>query len=694
MLRLTLRTLLAYLDDTLPPEQARAIGQKVAESETAQELVDKIRKAVRRRSLSTPPNAADGSPSDPNIVAEYLSDVLPPEQLEKFETTCLESEVNLAEVAAVHQLLTLLVAEPVRVPPTARKRMYQLVTGPESLPNRKPGKTVPVAGELADAPTSAAADDAADASFLLGMKAFSRSDVASHRWRILGLAGGLLAAFGFATWMAWPVESASSRPVAERLVPLPPPPATVKAPEPETVKVSPPATPMVPPLAIPETAPVEVPPMPAKAVADPVEPARADRMPVGKLETLDKLVVSREPTSTRWLRATADAPAISSTDRVLALPGYKAKIALDTGMTLELWGNLPEQAPIPVYESAVTLFAPGDGFDADLMVNAGRVYLKTPRPGGAKVRLRVRDAVWDLALMDAKSDVVVEVVNTLKRGIARDADRAEKPVLSIDVVVLQGSATVRVNAGAELRIGANQFLAWDGVAASPAGPKSLVKPALFKDSPYHSRFPLQANEVEARAVQVALTALAKRVSDRDGLRVALQEALSEEGATYPTRTTQILGMRAAISALAATGDLPPLLDALNDINRPFARDAAAFGLAAQFAANPEEIERCRTRLEGKLGLTPEQSATALRLLHGAAATDKSDGDTLDKLVDLLNDPVLVVRELAFWVLRTDVDPEARGNRNLNFYDAASASAAREPFVRGWRKRVEEIKSKN
>ena len=37
-LRLTLRTLLSYLDDMLEPAQAKAIGAKVAESEQARAL--------------------------------------------------------------------------------------------------------------------------------------------------------------------------------------------------------------------------------------------------------------------------------------------------------------------------------------------------------------------------------------------------------------------------------------------------------------------------------------------------------------------------------------------------------------------------------------------------------------------------------------------------------------------------------
>src|SRR6478672_9912061 len=108
-MRLTLRTLLAYLDDTLPPEEARLIGEKVAENDYARELIDKIRKVTRRRGLSAPSGSGESAVySDPNLVAEYLSDALSPEPLASFEQLCLDSDVHLAEVAGCHQILTLL----------------------------------------------------------------------------------------------------------------------------------------------------------------------------------------------------------------------------------------------------------------------------------------------------------------------------------------------------------------------------------------------------------------------------------------------------------------------------------------------------------------------------------------------------------------------------------------------------------
>src|SRR5207244_8089346 len=96
-MRLTLRTLLAYLDDTLEPAQAKLIGQKVAESDTAQELIARSKQVTRRRRTTTPPPSGPGGKIDANTIAEYLDNAVSAEQLAEVEQICLASDVHLAE---------------------------------------------------------------------------------------------------------------------------------------------------------------------------------------------------------------------------------------------------------------------------------------------------------------------------------------------------------------------------------------------------------------------------------------------------------------------------------------------------------------------------------------------------------------------------------------------------------------------
>ena len=130
-MRLTLRTLLAWLDDTLSPGEVREIGRQVAESTFTKELVDRIHRVTRQRRLTVPPRTGADA-VDANIVASYLDNELDPELVAELEKKCLTSDVHLAEVASVHQILSL-IGQKAKVPSEARRRMYGLVRGREAV---------------------------------------------------------------------------------------------------------------------------------------------------------------------------------------------------------------------------------------------------------------------------------------------------------------------------------------------------------------------------------------------------------------------------------------------------------------------------------------------------------------------------------------------------------------------------------
>ncbi|MCO6457291.1 MAG: hypothetical protein J5I93_18490, partial [Pirellulaceae bacterium] len=133
-MRLTLRTMLAYLDDILEPADAEQLGQKIEESKFAGNLVHRIRKCTRRVQLGTPPVIGRGLGGDANSVAEYLDNTLAQDRVPEFEKICLESDVHLAEVASCHQILTMVLGEPREVPAEVKRRMYGL-NRPQNMPS-------------------------------------------------------------------------------------------------------------------------------------------------------------------------------------------------------------------------------------------------------------------------------------------------------------------------------------------------------------------------------------------------------------------------------------------------------------------------------------------------------------------------------------------------------------------------------
>ncbi len=137
-MRLTLRTLLAYMDDILEPADHEDLGKKIEASDFATELIHRSRDTVRRLRLGAPPVLAADSDDvldtldmgDANAVAEYLDNTLPPEQVADFERMCLETgttpDMHLAEVASCHHVLTMVLGEPAEVDAALKQRIYDL----------------------------------------------------------------------------------------------------------------------------------------------------------------------------------------------------------------------------------------------------------------------------------------------------------------------------------------------------------------------------------------------------------------------------------------------------------------------------------------------------------------------------------------------------------------------------------------
>jgi hypothetical protein len=116
-MRLTLRTLLAYIDGILPDVARADLAKQVEGNATAEGLIKRIRRAVARPEIPAPRLDGRGLADDANSVAEFLDNSLPADRLGAFEKICLESDLHLAEVAACHELLAEVARDTMAVKP-------------------------------------------------------------------------------------------------------------------------------------------------------------------------------------------------------------------------------------------------------------------------------------------------------------------------------------------------------------------------------------------------------------------------------------------------------------------------------------------------------------------------------------------------------------------------------------------------
>jgi hypothetical protein len=666
-MRLTLRTLLAYLDDTLPPDQAREIGQKVAESHVAQELIERIKKVTRRRGLTVPP-ATGPDRIDANTIAEYLDNDLSGDKVAEVEEMALNSDVMLAEVAACHQILTLVLGEPARVPPTARQRMYQLVKGRESVHNRRAARAG-VAGPRGET--------------------VSADEVRSRRRRLVLLLGGtavLGAALGIAIWQA--LQTRGGRPLAENGAgksdqaagsdtTAPPPPSAAKAPEPEvgtaTPKVVDTTQPMTPTPMVENPPPATTPPLPRQPIDVPPDRSPStERREGGKLVARDVVLLAQDGDA--WSRVPPEAN-VRTTTTLMSLPGYHADVRTESGVRLTLWGNLPRLLTWPVLESVATLHAPPAGFDLDFTLQRGRVYLAAKPNGPTKIRARFAGEIWDLTLADEKSEVMLEVV-TSYAGEAFVKDRAagspqESPLTQATLGVIAGKADVAVDSQTfSLQAPPGPAgLTWDNKRAGVS-----QKPLEFNAAPpFWGKVPSPPLPRERQQeIDTALRKLAQRAGEAGkSIEVAIAE-MSQEASP----TAKVL----AILSQGALGDLPPLLDALEE-NSSDLRLAADLALQHFIARQPVNDLRVYEQLQGRKGYTEPQAERAVRLLHGFTETDLADPTTYERLIGDLNNERIGLRELASWRLN-QADQASRIS-----YDATANEAQREKAIGDWRKRI-------
>lgn len=621
-MRLTLRTLLAWLDDTLSPAEVREIGKQVSESPFAKELVEKIHKVTRQRRLTIPPRSGPDS-IDANIVASYLDNELDPEDVAELEKKCLTSDVHLAEVASIHQILSL-IGQKAKVPVEARRRMYGLVRGREAVPAAAPRASLQTEPEPVSEP----------------VQPWVTPPPPARPWfERYGPAAAVVGLIGLLCWSAWKTLAPQPEPVSatEPTVVLSRPaaaPVDKTKPTEETkateaaaaagglaadmTKGTAPATAAA--AASPDTSKDTT--KPKEATTKEPEPTKGEKpasdIPAGAVGMAKKptgLLLRYNPGKREWERLT-DASGLMEQDRLMSLAPFRSRLEVGTAEVDLVGRSEPEQ---DAGASEVWVRSTPPTLAARVILAQGRLVLHGTAPS---LPFEIQFANKTLSVTPPPGGIVgIERINRRAMGEAT----ASPAVLRVFAV----EGPVKLSA-----VGHDETL--DGPGAVTVEPDGTFTAKEQKAAP------VWVTETEPPPFdQKVGEQFVKFFRTGRPIMSSLVEALDDEQKDVA---------RLAISALSAVDDISlivPILNKRGDANAPIARQTAIAVLRGFLAQDAASAKTLREQLRRDLG--DDQAPIAEKLLVGYSAKEANDPQTYKKLVLILADPddsAVGLRELA------------------------------------------------
>jgi len=674
-MRLTLRTMLAYLDDILEPDDTEDIGKKIDESEFATSLVQRTRECMRRPRLAVPALLGRGLGADPNSVAEYLDNTLAPERVGEFEKICLESDVHLAEVACSHQILTLVLGEPAEIDPEMRARAYRLAAEYHAPPVQSDApRPQALAGAPAIPPRSRVKPEVPEylretsnrwwplAAMILiaalltfgGLMLFGPADL---RDRAVALVTGnsqvegedvaetpaaTSNAPGTATNANAPGTAAANAPntaqapgqpaaiapaeaARSEQPPITPPPAGEPAAEnPSTPETdSPPAAesadgqPAASEAATPTTEEMADDEAAAAAVADKpaaekATPAEPENENVGRYTSKRDVLLALDPADKSWKRLKSMTP-LSKGDRLLALPLFRPTVTLTSNVTIQAEGA-----------SLFELSGRNEQGAPIIDIEFGRLLMATVGKPTNTVDLKLGEQRVQLTFADADATLAIEVRRVLPPG--KDPEEGLSPLV-VDLYATSG--TVQVREGEKLvPLQAPATRTLFGPQQSSAGefPKWVGSEAL------------SASEREAiNAVEPAFD------SDQPAATI-LKNFTDSQHSIGRRREVRALATR----SLMYLGDFEPCIAALNDTKEKLSWPTYLEEMRLAITRSPETAAQVRATFQKQRGA---DAPFLYRMLWGYTAADLKNGADKDLIAALDND-ALDYRVLSFWNLQS------------------------------------------
>jgi hypothetical protein len=402
----------------------------------------------------------------------------------------------------------------------------------------------------------------------------------------------------------------------------------------------------------------------ARAADDKVKVA--DLLPVGVCATQKGSILRREKPEAKW-QFVAEKEKLKAGDLLLGLPGA----ALESGNKAVRLTFLTDfgDSPFPVIECAVVLHEEPKGYDLELTLDRGRADLTNVKDkGAAKVRVRVRDQVFDLTLNEPKTRVALELYGRWAPGhrVKENPDPKEVPAANLVLLVLDGSAELK-HAGKTFAMAAPPgpaVIQWDNKGGLDPRPNKLPELPPWAKPDVESNPKIQLlKKIFARYYELAKTKTVEEI---------LQDFIASDDHDF---------RRAFIVFCGALDRLDLAAPVMRDPKHADLWDDAIRVLRHWIGRGPGQNQKLYAMLIANK-YKPVDAETVLQLLHSFSENDLARPETYDALMDYLEDDRVLIRALANWHL-TRLVPEGKEFK----FNPAGDKKDRDEAVKKWRKLI-------
>lgn len=709
-MRLTLRTMLAYMDNVLDPADAEVLGTKIEESDFATGLKQRIQGVLKKLRMDAPKLDGKGMGNDANTVAEYLDSSLPQDRVGEFERVCLESDKHLCEVAAGHQILALVLGKPADVPEELRERVYALGDPARATVHTAPPATATISAQAAHSgapPVVTKNGQPTEAVAPLEVPDYLRGGREPSLWPFVAIGGTALALTVLVLWQMGtlkrafrggpsvamaPDKAADGKSEAESSTgaeaksatsqggdktadhervagdAVPAPAAESVAASTATVATGPaldqPATelpdratatnptPAIPVIPDGDDTPAPAPPTKAANVKLP-----SPKTPVAK--SADSTPPAK-PQATEVGRYTSEGQLLATLDRDDNLWYSKQpQEVLTAGERLVVLPPYRPQLALPsavqltfAGEGAARMEEPGENNIPRVTIESGRFLVATAGKPGAQVELHLTGIKGTLTLVDADTLLAIKVIRWVPPGI--DPEAAEgNPV--IEMYNANGRATWQQSDRAKVDLPARHVHVYYG-----------------EDPPEtHGPFfsPEWIDDKSVRPIDRAAREALERMVDKERpLTLSLQEAMKD-------RRVEVRAL--AAKCLAGLDDFEPVLRELSDPNQYSFWTGEFESLRRAVQRSPQTA----TQVREAISLLRAADAKELyRLLWGYSEEQLEKGGAAVQLVKFLEHEQMDVRVLAFANLASITSFQT-------YYQPQKPPAQMKTPVRDWNERL-------